>query len=182
LERAAATTIPTSEVLTLSGRAALLDGDAETAELTLQQAMTRFPVDPSAFLVFATAAERQNHFEAARRALIQYGGLVPEELDAVNSVNSVNFVNFVSRATRIATLSLKLKEPETAAEWFQAADAASPTTDLHLVAALADAQLRAGKREAARATVAQGLEKDPQNAEILAVKRRTDAKGNGVIE
>jgi tetratricopeptide (TPR) repeat protein len=170
LERAAGTATPTSEVLTLSGRAALLDGDAETAEITLQQAMTRFPVDPSAFLVYATAAERQNHFEAARRALIQYGGLVSDD------------VGFVSRATRIATLSLKLKEPEAAAEWFEEADASSPTPDLHLIAALADAQLRAGKRDAARATVARGLEQDPQNVEMLAVRRRTDAKGSGVIE
>jgi tetratricopeptide (TPR) repeat protein len=160
LEHAAATATPTSEVLTLSGRAALLDGDAETAELTLQQAMTRYPVDPSAFLVYATAAERQNHFEAARRALIHYGGLVSDDS------------GFVTRATHIAMLSLKLKEPEAAADWFQEAEAASPATDLHLLAALADAQFKAGKREASKETIARGLDKDPQNLEVLAVKRK----------
>jgi tetratricopeptide (TPR) repeat protein len=163
LEQASGTPVQTSEVLTLSGRAALLDGDAETAELTLQQAMTRYPLDPSAFLIYATAAERQNHYEAARRALIQYGGIVSDD------------PGFVSRATHIAELSLKLKEAETAADWFQEAEAASPVTDLHLLAALADAQFKAGKREASRATIARGLDKDPQNLELLAVKRKMGA-------
>jgi len=68
-----------------------------------------------------------------------------------------------------------LKEAETATDWFQEAETASPVTDLHLLAALADAQFKAGKREASRATIARGLDKDPQNLELLAVKRKMGA-------
>ena len=45
----------------------------------LEQATTRFPVDPSAFLFYATAAERQNHLDAARQALIDYSALVADD-------------------------------------------------------------------------------------------------------
>jgi hypothetical protein len=43
---------------------------------------------------------------------------------------------------------------------------------MHLVALLADAQLRAGDRAAARATVAAGLRRDSSNVVLLQLQRR----------
>ncbi len=50
-------------------------------------------------------AERQNHADAARRALIQYEALVPSDTDDIG------------HATRIAALSLRVKDYATAGTW-----------------------------------------------------------------
>ena len=107
LERVATGPSATSDILTLYGRALLLDGNAEAAERALEQATLRHPVDPVSFLFYATAAERQNHLDAARHALIAYGALVPNDPD------------LASRATRIATLSLRLNDTHAASEWLE---------------------------------------------------------------
>jgi tetratricopeptide (TPR) repeat protein len=159
LERVASSPAATSETLTLYGRALLQEGDVDGAEHALQQATTRFPIDPSAFVLYASTAEKQGRLEPARQALIQYGGL------------TLNDVDFVQRATRIASLSLRLNEPQTAVTWLTRAASSSPN-DVRLTAALADAHIRAGDREAAQATLARGLEKDPKNPALLALARR----------
>jgi len=114
-----------SATLLLAGRAALEEGDVQNAEAFLQQACERFPIEPPALLLYATVAERQNHPDAARRALITYEALVLSDSDDV------------PHALRIATLSLELNDPETARAW-----------------------------------IARGLARDPQNAQLLAVGRR----------
>jgi tetratricopeptide (TPR) repeat protein len=159
LERVVSGPGATSETLTLYGRALLQEGDADGAEHALQRATTRFPIDPSAFLLYASTAERQNHLEAARQALIQYGSLAPNDAD------------LAARASRIAALSLRLNQPQVAASWLAKAAAASPG-DMRLLAALADAQIRSGDRDAAQATVSRGLEHDPKNAALLSLARR----------
>jgi tetratricopeptide (TPR) repeat protein len=159
LERAAATPGAGSDVLTLYGRALLQEGDADEAEHVLLDATQRFPLEPSAFLLYATVAETQNHLDAARGALIQYEGLVSNDAE------------FVPRAARIAALSLRVNDPVTAVGWLTQASAASPN-DVRLLTALADAQVRAGDRSAAQATIARGLEKDPKNAALQALARR----------
>lgn len=164
LERVASEPSATSRILTLYGRALLQDGNAESAERVLEQATARYPVDPSAFLHYANAAERQNHFDAARRALMSYGALAPEEGDTG------------SRAARIGALSLRINDTPAAVEWFTRASNASPN-DLRLLASLADAQFRNGDKEAAQSTVMRGLEKDPANAPLLALATRL-AKSN----
>ena len=116
-------------------------------------------MDPKAFLFAATAAERQNHFERARQALIQYGALVAADGE------------YVIHATRIATLSLRLNDVGTAIEWLQKTASASPA-DMRILGALADAEIRYGDYAAAKATIAKGLEKDPQNASLLSLARR----------
>jgi tetratricopeptide (TPR) repeat protein len=162
LERVASRPGATSEVLTLSGRAALQAGDLDAAERTLREATTRFPVDPTAFQWYATAAERQNHLDNARRALIQYGALVTTPPpDAENAAS----------AARIGTLSLRLNDAAGAVDWFGRALLATPN-DLRLVASLADAQLRSGDRAAARATIARGLERDAADPPLLDLARR----------
>ena len=159
LERIASSPGATSETLTLYGRALLRDGEADVAERMLQQAIARSPVEPTAYLFYATAAERQHHLEEARQALITYGGLVADDPE------------FVARATRIATLSLRLDDVGAAAEWLRRAVRASPN-DINLMASLADAQLKAGDLDAARATIAAAREQDPGHAGLAALGRR----------
>jgi Flp pilus assembly protein TadD len=159
LEPVASSGSAPSEVMALYGRALLMDNQIEAAEHALQQATRRYPVEPSAFLAYAAAAERQNHFDAARAALIEYESLVPGEAD------------FAGRAASIGRLSLRLNDPASAVAWFRRASAASPA-DPRLVAALAEAQLLNGDSAAAAATIAAGLEKDPANTALLALAHR----------
>ena len=72
-----------SEALMLLGRARLLAGDTARAEQALQQATTRFPLAPAAFLYLAEASQRRGHPAAAERALLDYAALVTlESMDA----------------------------------------------------------------------------------------------------
>ena len=162
LERVASSPAATSETLTLYGRALLQEGDVEGAEHALQQATLRFPVEPSAFTLYASTAEKQNHFDAARQALIAYGGLTPNDGE------------FVQRATRIAALSLRVNDPQTAVGWLSQASSSNPN-DLRLLASLADAQIRSGDRASAKATVTRGLEKDATNRPLRNLKVRLES-------
>jgi tetratricopeptide (TPR) repeat protein len=159
LERVASSPAATSETLTLYGRALLQGGDVDAAEHALQQATLRLPIDPQAFILYAATAEKQNHLEPARQALIQYGALTANDAD------------LVPRAARIASLSLRLNDPPTAVHWLAQAVAASPN-DVRLMTSLADAQIRSGDREHALETIARGLEREPGNAVLASLARR----------
>ena len=131
LERAANATSVNSDTLTLFGRALLRDGQVERAEQVLQAATSRYPVDPMSFAYYATAAERQKHFDAARQALVDLVALQGDD------------ENVVERSTRIAALSMRLDDPAAGARWYQkAVDAGG--RDVRLLKALADAQAKAG--------------------------------------
>ena len=159
LERAGSGATATSDTLTLFGRALLRDGQTDRAEQVLQLATTRYPVEPSAFLHYAAAAERQKHYDAARQALIDFAALQGDDADMVD------------RATRIAALSTRLNDPASAARWLQkAVDAGGK--DAKLLASLADAQLKAGDADAAQATVDRGLATEPNSRELLTLARR----------
>ena len=79
LEAAAARANASSDTLTLYGRALILSGRIQTAERVLQQATTVWPVEPTAFLHLADAAERRGHVAAAHDALASYIALSDEE-------------------------------------------------------------------------------------------------------
>ena len=134
LERAGSGPNVSSDALTLFGRALLRNGQVDRAEQILQTATTRYPVDPTAFVYYASAAERQKHFDAARQALI--------DLSALRGDND----NIGERAARIAALSMRLNDPASAVRWYQkAVDAAGPgAADPKLLKLLAGAQVRAG--------------------------------------
>jgi tetratricopeptide (TPR) repeat protein len=159
LERAASTRGVASDVLTLYGRALLLDRENDAAERTLQRAIARYPIEPAALLFYATAAERDHHLEAARQALVSYGALVSDD------------AAFGARAARIAFLSVGLDDPATAVAWLRRAVLADPQ-DVNLLLQLADAQIRAEDRDGARATIARVLERDPKNAALPRLVRR----------
>jgi superkiller protein 3 len=151
-----------SEALALFGRALLMTSDVETAERMLQDATRRRPVDPLAFYYLADAAERMRHYADAQHALLDYAALRGDEPDERKGA---------AEATRVAELSLRADDPVTAAAYFLKAAEAAPA-DVTLIARAADAQLRAGDRNAARGTAARALEKDPRNAVAISVLRR----------
>jgi tetratricopeptide (TPR) repeat protein len=159
LERAASAPGAPSQLLTLYGRALLRDNQPEAAERALQQATTRYPVDPAALLDYAEVAERQDHIDAARIALIQYGALVAED-DA-----------FPARALRIGILSLGANDPRASVAWLTRAAAAMPD-DTRVFTALGEAHLQLGNYEAARAAIGQGLELERQNPRLLELARQ----------
>lgn len=83
LQPAASAPSATSETLTLYGRALHLSGQHPAAERILQQAVTRWPVEPPAFRYLAEAAERLGHVAVALDALSRYVALVDErDIDA----------------------------------------------------------------------------------------------------
>lgn len=159
LGRAATSPGATSDILTLYGRALLLDKQTDLAERTLRQATERYPLEPSALFWYATAAERLGHVVTARDLLVQYDGLIGDDGDRP------------SRAARIGALSVGLGDPQAAVAWFAVA-ADTEAADGRLLASLADAQLKAGDPVAARATVTRGLSKEPENRLLLGLARR----------
>jgi tetratricopeptide (TPR) repeat protein len=147
-----------SDALTLYGRALLRDGQTARAEQVLQEATTRYPLDPLSLTYYATAAEQLNHLDAARQALIEYGALAGDEAQSP------------SRTMRIAALSIRLNDPASAVRWLQKAVDANPS-DAKVRASLADAQARAGDDDAARQTIERGLAIEPENPALLRLKR-----------
>jgi Flp pilus assembly protein TadD len=143
----------------LYGKVLAQEGEIVAAEQALQQAVTRYPIDPTAFLEYATVAERLGHVAEARRAMLDYEALTFDDANAP------------SRASRIGALSLRLNDAPAALMWLQRAVAGAPN-DLRAVSNLADAQLRSGDRAAAQATVMAGLVKDPTNPALLTLQRR----------
>ena len=159
LGRVATSPDATSDVLTIYGRALLLDNQLEAAEKVLQQATSRYPIDPLSLVVYATVAERLNHLDAGRQALIDYAGLVAEDPDAAG------------HAAQVATMSIRMNDPQTATAWLSRALRTTPD-DVRLLGPMAELQLRSGDKAAARATIARALEKDPANPALVALARR----------
>lgn len=135
LERAAGGNTASSETLTLFGRALLRAGHVERAEKVLQLATTRFPLEPTSFLYYAAAAERLKHIDLARQALVDLVALRGDDADAVE------------RATHIASLSMRLNDPASAARWYQKAVNAggAAAADPKLLRALTDARDKAAR-------------------------------------
>jgi tetratricopeptide (TPR) repeat protein len=147
LERIATDPQASSDALTLYGRALLSDGQIARAEQVLEQATTRYPLDPSSLAFYATAAEQLKHLDAARQALIDYGSLAGDDAQSL------------SRTMRIAALSIRLDDPASAVRWLQKAADANPS-DTKVLASLADAQRSAGDDEGAARTTARLHEMD----------------------
>jgi Flp pilus assembly protein TadD len=159
LARVAAQPTASSTTLLLYGRALLQDTQLDTAEQILQDATRRFPVDPQALTEYAALAERQGHLDAARSALIAFDELSAGDREAAG------------RAGHIAALSARLNDQPAAIVWLKRVAALTPN-DARAFAALADAQLRAGDKAGASASVRLGLEKDPANATLQALAKR----------
>jgi tetratricopeptide (TPR) repeat protein len=151
-----------SDALTLLGRALLLSGDVARAEPTLRQAAARRPVEPSAFLHLADAAERLGRLADARDALLDYHALAGDDPDARRRR---------AFAVRVADLSAKLGDHQVALGWYERA-VDGGTGDPALLVRYAAAQAAAGDPERARTTLAAVLQKIPDHREALALQRR----------
>jgi len=151
----------THEARSLLGQALLQASEVEAAERVLQQAVTDFPVDPQAFLALADAAQQLGHLAEARSALLKF-----QALSGASPVPTEQ----ARRAARIANLSARLGDHQSAVAWLSSATELTPTG--RLLATLAQEQLAAGDPEAARATVARGLEVDPRNRTLLSLQQR----------
>jgi len=130
-----------SEILGLYGRALALNGQNDEAERVFKLASERLPTDPAILPQLASVAERLGHLDDARQALQKYAALVDDDHDQA------------AHAVQIAELSLQLNDPASAATWYEKS-AALGEPDANLLARLADAQLKAGRVDAARHTLA----------------------------
>lgn len=162
LERAASAPNATSEVKTLYGQALFRDDQLEAAEGVLKQATERFPAYPDAFSNYAIVAERLNHPEAARAALLTYNALVGDD------------AGFEGRALKLGELSLRLNDAENAVAWLQRAEQIDPS-NVTLLGMLGDAHLRIGDTETAREVLDRGLAIDPENRSLRALLRKASA-------
>ncbi len=150
-----------SEALTLLARALLLAGEFDDAVAALELATTRFPVDASAFVELADLVEHGGDRRRARELLATHDRLASFDAPLVR----------LDRLHRIADLSLAIGEPADAARQLEAARGlVEPTAAL--LAKLADAHRRAGDRDAARAVVADALERYPQDRWLQTLGRR----------
>ncbi len=145
--------------LTELGKAHLAAGDAPAAERTLRQAAETLPADPAVFLHLASASERINEFREARRALLDFHALAPEDERPDNLEE------------RIAELSMRLHEPDVAVRWYAAA-ANGPRVSSSVLLGLAEAHRQTGNVEAARGALDRVLERDPDNLAARALARR----------
>jgi tetratricopeptide (TPR) repeat protein len=78
LRPVAARASASSEALTLYAKSLLLSGDADAAELVLQRAVARLPVDPGAFLLLARSATQLGHTDLAQDAKRRYAALTAD--------------------------------------------------------------------------------------------------------
>lgn len=164
LERAASALNATSDTKALYGRALVLAGQADAAEQVFQQAVERFPVDPTAFLGLADVAEPLGHAAVARAALTNYVALTRSAQDAA------------VHAARIGRLAMKAGDPAGAIPWFQKA-LDERTDDVALMATLAEAQFVTGVLSEARATVTRAQSLEPANAQIALLDRKLRKAG-----
>jgi predicted Zn-dependent protease len=128
-----------------------------------RQASQRFPTDPEVLPHFASVAQRLGHLDEARQALVRYSVLVDEDRDEA------------VRAAWIADLSMDLNDAAAAVVWYHKSDALR-TGDASLLARMANAELRAGQVEPARATIRRALDKDPDHPLVRSVARRLQAR------
>jgi len=149
----------TSEILGLYGRALSLNGQYAEAEHAFKLASEKLPTDPAILPQLASVAQRLGHLDDARQALEKYAALVDDDRDQA------------AHALQIAELSLQLNDPASAATWYEKS-AALGEPDANLLARLADAQLKAGRIDAARQTLARAVVKDAKNPSVRAVALR----------
>ena len=164
LERAASALTATSETKALYGQALTLSGQFEAAEQLFQQAIERYPIDPSALLHLDAVAEQLGHLEIARAALTEYVALVQPDPEAA------------AHAARVGGLSLKLHDAAGALPWLRRALAATPD-DVSVLTLIAAAQLQTGDAESASAAARRALALDPTSKQRIALNRRLGKAG-----
>ena len=143
LERALGGTARRSEGLALYGRGLFLSGDLPGSEQLLRDAILTTPVDPEAFRFLADTAERLQHPDVARDALIS--------LDALEGDTAPKPVR-VARARRIGGLALDAADYDTSIKFLKLV-AGSVDPDPAALGLLARALWQTGRHDEARETL-----------------------------
>lgn len=149
-----------SEALTLLARALLLSGAFEEAVATLEVAVTRFPVDPSAFSELADLVEHGGDPGRARQLLVAHAALTAGAPPDVR----------LPRLNRIADLALAQGDIADAIVRLEAVRSLGDPTP-SLLARLAEAHHRVGDDDSARAVLADGLAAFPSDARLRFLQR-----------
>jgi predicted Zn-dependent protease len=103
--------------------------------------------------------QRSGRIQDARDSLVKYAALMGDARP------------LVSVATQIADLSIRLGEPAVAVRWLdRAVDESGPSSTL--LSRLAEAAIKAGDFERARAAVDEGLRAAPGDVRLQQLKRR----------
>lgn len=158
LARAATLPDVNADVRTLLARARLRRGDVAGAERDLRAATERLPVPSAAFRLLGDVLERRRQWTDARDAFVHYAALTAGSAGAADV------------ASHIGQLSMRIRDPHTAAYWYEKALAeAGPSADL--LFRLATAESSRGATAAARDLVARGLALEPAHAGLRALAR-----------
>jgi tetratricopeptide (TPR) repeat protein len=134
LENSVAGGAGTSEAYQLLGRALIRMGSWSAARKALRQAAAILPVEPGTLVDLADVEERLGDLSATRDALVTY--LTLEGHDAVR---------WSDHAIRIASLSSRLQDHQTAVAWYRRLVERYPADTL-LAARLVEAEARVGAR------------------------------------
>ena len=137
----------------------MLSGDLTRGEAALKQAAELLPVTLDTLLWLADAADRLGHMSIVLDALERWSAIAPE-----------SHPNLPAVYERIGDLSARDGNQRGAIRAWRLAAGPAPT--LALLVRLATAEAAAGETVSARATVARGLAKDPNQPALLALQRQ----------
>jgi tetratricopeptide (TPR) repeat protein len=165
LDRSVSDPRATSQGLTLYGRALLLTGDPAGAQQVFEQATQKTPVDPDAFRQMGLLALRRGDLALARDSMVRCVALTTDAR------------HLRELPGQIGDLCLRLDQPGEATKWLKRAAEASGD-DPDSIARLVTAQIRAGDRQGAAASIEQGLKKSPANKTLLALHRQLGVGSN----
>ena len=147
------------DALALYGRALMLSGDLIGAAAALQKSADLLPAHPATLLMLADASERLGRLPAVRTSLERWVALTPESGQTRAAV-----------LERLGDMCQRLGDQREAIRaWHRAADI---TPAPALLLRLARAEFTLGDAQAARATVAHGLEKNPRHPALLDLQRQ----------
>jgi tetratricopeptide (TPR) repeat protein len=147
------------DALALYGRALMLSGDLIGAAAALQKSADLLPARPATLLMLADASERLGRLPAVRTSLERWVALTPEAGQTRAAV-----------LERLGDMCQRLGDQREAIRaWHRAADI---TPAPALLLRLARAEFTLGDAQAARATVAHGLEKNPRHPALLDLQRQ----------
>lgn len=147
------------DALALYGRALMLSGDVAGAAAAFQQSADLLPTSPATLLMLADASERLGRLPAVRSALERWTALTAETGQTRAAV-----------LERLGDTCQRLGEQKEAIRAWHRAAAIAPAPAL--LVRLATAEFRLGDKQAARATIARGLELNPRQPALLDLQRQ----------
>jgi len=147
------------DALALYGRALMLSGDVQGAAAALQQSADMLPTKPDTLLMLADASERLGRLPVVRSALEHWAALTPETGQTRAAV-----------LERLGDTCQRLGDQREAIRaWHRAATIAPAPA---LLVRLATAEFQLGDVQAARATLARGLELNPRHPALVSLQRQ----------